>query len=73
SMYFEGGKDVTKDEKRRRTQRQPYRKPRVEQVELIAEEQVLGGCKAAQGQPGITMTGPEYGSCYLWGCALDGS
>jgi len=64
---------VTKDEKRRRTQRQPYRKPRVEQVELIAEEQVLGGCKAEQGQQGFTMTVEPYGSCYLWGCSDNGS
>ena len=64
---------MTKDEKRRRTQRKPYRKPRVEQVELIAEEQVLGGCKAVSGMPGITLIGPDYDSCYQFGCVYDGS
>ena len=63
---------MTKDENRRRTQRKPYRKPRVEQIELIAEEQVLGGCKSESGQPGIGMIEP-YGSCYLWGCSANGS
>jgi hypothetical protein len=63
---------VTKDEERRRTQRRPYRKPRVEQVDVVAEEQVLGGCKSESGQPGIGMQEP-YGSCYLWGCSLNGS
>jgi hypothetical protein len=63
---------VTKDENRRGTQRRPYQKPRVERVELVAEEQVLGGCKAVEGQPGIGMTEP-YGSCYLWGCVANAS
>jgi len=26
-------------------ERKPYRKPQVKQIELVAEEQVLGGCK----------------------------
>lgn len=63
---------MTKTKDGPRTPRRPYRKPCVEQVELVAEEQVLGGCKAVEGQPGIGMTEP-YGSCYLWGCSLNGS
>ena len=60
------------DKQGRRAQRRPYRKPRVERVALNAEEQVLGGCKAVEGQPGIGMEEP-YGSCYLWGCVANGS
>lgn len=37
-------------------ERKPYRKPQVKQIELVAEEQVLGGCKALVGDanPGNT-------------------
>ena len=51
-------------------QRKPYLKPEVEQVELVAEEQVLGGCKNS------TSLGPdveELNCLVLGGCNLDGT
>lgn len=47
--------------KESRKPRRPYRKPHMEQVQLVAEEAVLQGCKS----PG--MTGPEVGACNLRG------
>ena len=37
--------------------RQPYRKPQLEQVQLVAEEAVLAGCKGPQG------SGPDDKNC----------
>ena len=34
-----------KRRERSQEERRPYQKPQVEQIELVAEEQVLGGCK----------------------------
>lgn len=40
--------------------RRPYQKPQVEQVELVAEEQVLGGCKTEFDGGGV---GISSGNC----------
>ncbi len=40
--------------------RRPYQRPQVEQVELVAEEQVLGNCK--------TSLGNEWGIGSVWTC-----
>ena len=42
--------------------RRPYQKPQVEQVELVAEEQVLGGCKTESDGGGA---GAVSGNCTL--------
>lgn len=51
-------------EKNQVKQRKPYEKPRLERVRLVAEEAVLGGCKAvSQGGP-TTLDGcAPVGSC----------
>ena len=45
---------IVKDKEKR-----PYTKPKVEQVELIAEEAVLAGCKAA-----TNIKGPGFWKCH---------
>ena len=40
--------------------RRPYQRPQVEQVELVAEEQVLGMCK--------TIAGNFWGIGAVWTC-----
>jgi hypothetical protein len=49
--------------------RRPYRKPQLEQVQLVAEEAVLVGCKTKR------ATGPDAGPCNATGgpgkCILD--
>jgi len=61
-----------KQEERLRKARRPYQKPQVEQVELAAEEQVLGGCKTPDNAGGIDTINGE--SCnYDGNCVLDGS
>jgi len=63
-----------KQEERRQEERRPYQKPQVEQVDLAAEEQVLGGCKTPNngGGQGYELETPF--SCSLDGsCVLDGS
>ena len=39
--------------------RKPYHRPEIEQVLLIPEENVLGGCHTL-----ISNTGPEGGGCH---------
>ena len=57
-----------KQEQGSEDQRKPYLKPEVEQVELVAEEQVLGGCKNS------TTLGPDYDvDCITDICNLDGT
>ena len=62
-------------EERRQEERRPYQKPQVEQVDLAAEEQVLGGCKTPNNGEGIDTVAGE--SCNLDGrpssCVLDGT
>ena len=64
-----------KQDERLHGRRRPYRKPQVEQVELAAEEQVLGGCKTPDNGGGINTVAGE--SCNLDGlpasCVLDGT
>ena len=67
---------MEKEEKRMETKttRQPYRKPQLEQVQLVAEEAVLTNCKtAAAGGP----TSPTYSviisTCVTIECELAGS
>jgi hypothetical protein len=38
------------------TTRRPYHKPHLEQVQLVAEEAVLRGCKTRQGTGGPSST-----------------
>lgn len=61
-----------KQEEEHQGERRPYQKPQVEQVELVADEQVLGGCKTPNDGGGV---GTEVGqSCNLDGnCVLDGT
>ena len=59
-------------EERHTEQRRAYRKPQVEQVELVAEEQVLGLCKTVLEGGGIGV-GQGY-SCEIDGnCVTDGT
>ena len=59
-------------EERHTEQRRPYRKPQVEQVQLVAEEQVLGLCKTADAGGGIGVAAPD--SCQWVGyCEIDGT
>jgi hypothetical protein len=60
---------MTKTRREMKDRRKPYRKPQVEQVEVVPEEAVLGGCKV----PGVFGgTDPIYvedclaetGPCY---------
>lgn len=68
----EGEKEVMKQEEGRHEERRPYQKPQVEQVELAAEEQVLGGCKTPNDGGGVGTVAGE--SCNLDGnCVLDGT
>jgi len=61
-------KELMKQEQGSEDQRKPYLKPEVEQVELVAEEQVLGGCKNS------TSVGPlEMSDCITDDCILDGT
>ena len=50
--------------------RRPYRKPQLEQVQLVAEEAVLVGCKTKR-----QIGGPDAGPCNATGgpgkCVLD--
>ena len=46
---------MTKSKGEMKERRKPYRKPQVEQVELVPEEAVLGGCK----NPNVA--GPDTG------------
>ena len=41
------------------TTRRPYRKPQLEQVQLVAEEAVLAGCKT------VNRTQPGYENCHF--------
>lgn len=43
---------MTKKEKAQGTDRQPYRKPQLEEVQLLAGEVVLAACKGAVGVAG---------------------
>jgi hypothetical protein len=45
---------MTKKEKAEGTDRQPYRKPLLEQVQLVTEEAVLQSCKSPGSGPGPT-------------------
>lgn len=38
----------------RSKRRKPYQKPQLSQVELVAEEAVLAGCKTLDGNVGVT-------------------
>jgi hypothetical protein len=70
--HVEGGKEVMKQEEGRQEERRPYQKPMMEQVELAAEEQVLGGCKTPNDGGGVGTVAGE--SCNLDGnCVLDGT
>jgi len=60
-----------KQEERRQEERRPYERPQVEQVELAAEEQVLGGCKTPYDGGGEGV-GAGF-SCNLEECVLDGT
>ena len=52
--------------------RRSYQKPNVEQIKLVAEEQVLGLCKTASAGGGIGVAGTD--SCFLDGnCKEDGT
>ena len=63
-----------KQEERRQEERRPYQKPQVEQVDLAAEEQVLGGCKTPNNGDGQGYNPGELVSCNLDGnCVLDGT
>ena len=63
-----------KQEERLHKERRPYQKPQVEQVELAAEEQVLGGCKTPNNGGGQGIDPNELYSCNLDGnCVLDGT
>lgn len=67
-----GGKEAMKEEEKRKERRRPYRKPQVEQVELVAEEQVLGLCKTLNEGGGIGVVAPD--SCFFDGtCKEDGT
>lgn len=35
-----------------KVKKRPYKKPRIEEVRLVADEAVLVGCKSIQGTPG---------------------
>jgi len=48
--------------KKKTTQKKPYTKPEVRQVQLRPEEAVLGGCKTAPGASG-GMTGSLCSLC----------
>ena len=56
---------MEKEEKARR----PYHKPQLEQVQLMAEEAVLAGCKT------VRMTKPGYDNCHVKNafCELPGT
>ena len=43
--------------------RKPYQKPKLERVDLVAEEQVLGGCKEAALATGLGHLGA--GNCTI--------
>ena len=59
-------------EERHTQQRRLYEKPTVEQIKLVAEEQVLGLCKTASAGGGIGVAGTD--SCFLDGnCKEDGT
>ena len=66
-----------KQEERRQEERRRYQRPQVEQVELAAEEQVLGGCKNPNNGGGIGIAAGQPLSCNLDGvpssCVLDGT
>ena len=57
------------EKKEQEAPRRPYRKPQLEQVQLVAEEAVLVGCKTKR------ATGPDAGPCNASGgpgkCVLD--
>ena len=65
-----GGKEVVKEGSKKR--RRAYHKPQVEQVELIAEEQVLGNCKTSAGTTewGIGSVQPCF---VIHNCKEDGT
>ena len=46
--------------------RKPYRKPVIQQVKLVPEEAVLGGCKTASAGGGINLVGS--GNCVTASC-----
>ncbi len=52
--------------KRVKQERRPYQKPEIERVELVAEEQVLGGCKTE-------FTGGGQGLGGTGHCVTDGT
>ncbi len=52
-------KKTTETEKSRR----PYKRPKIEQVRLIAEEAVLGNCKTTGGFTGPKTTCTGQGTC----------
>ena len=56
----------------KKTTRQPYRKPQLEQVQLIAEEAVLSNCKTATTVNPGTDTIRQIG-CYDVACYDPGS
>jgi hypothetical protein len=45
---------VNKEAAMSRKSRKPYKKPQINQVKLIVDEAVLGGCKIQAGNPGMT-------------------
>ena len=52
--------------------RRLYQKPTVEQIKLVAEEQVLGLCKTATDGGGIGVA--QWDSCqYDGNCKIDGT
>ncbi|MEC4676407.1 MAG: hypothetical protein VST72_05730 [Nitrospirota bacterium] len=57
-------KKTTETEKK---SRRPYNRPKIEQVQLIAEEAVLTTCKTTGGVTGPTTTCTGKGDCSIIG------
>jgi hypothetical protein len=61
---------MTEKPDEKKMERKPYRKPEIEEVQLVAEEAVLAGCKTLTGIGGPNSTGV----CHPWGtCKEQGS